>query len=359
MARTRLAAAAAAAVVVLGGCNVDDGRDRGDAPATRTGSTTVAGLRTCAAAADGYRVEHPRDWHTNEAGETEPCRFFHPDPFDATQATEATEVAIVLRFTGAAFEALVSETVEAASGAVVVEDERLTVDGMDAARIRTRATGDGLLPEGAIAVRWFVDFGGRTMTAATLSVADAAFERSVEVLDHMMRTMERLEGSDVVAACSAADLSPEPVEQPDLPERVREIRDRIVRAAVACDFEALEALALAAPGFTYSFGAEGDPGGYWRREEDGRPPEPLRFLVGVLNRPYLRIEHTHRGEVRYVWPSAFGYDSWEAVPPEDKKALEPLYGEEDFESFARFGGYVGYRVGITAEGDWEFFVAGD
>ena len=362
MGRRRLPALAAViAALMLPACNLDGEGDAADATTTSTESTMVAAFQTCAAEADGYRVEHPRDWHTNEADETEPCRFFHPDPFEATPATETTDVAIVLRFTSAPFEAIVSETVESPAGAVIVDDERTAVGGMDAARIRTRATGDGLVPEGTLGVLWFVDFGTRTMTATTLSVADdVTFERSVEVLDHMMRTMERVESSDALPTCSAADLSPEPVEQPGLPEPVRGMRDRIVRAAVACDFQALEALALVTGGeFTYSFGAEGDPGGYWRREEEGQGPAPLRFLVGVLNRPYQRVQHAHRDEVRYVWPSAFGYDSWDAVPPEDKESLRPLYTEDDFESFARFGGYVGYRVGMTPEGEWEFFVAGD
>lgn len=60
-----------------------------------------------------------------------------------------------------------------------------------------------------------------------------------------------------------------------------------------------------------------------------------------------------------MWPSAFAYDEWAAAPEEDKDALRPLYTEENFEGFARFGGYIGYRVGITEQGEWIFFVAGD
>jgi hypothetical protein len=29
------------------------------------------------------------------------------------------------------------------------------------------------------------------------------------------------------------------------------------------------------------------------------------------------------------------------------------------EGFERFGSYTGYRIGIAADGDWLFFVAGD
>jgi hypothetical protein len=47
------------------------------------------------------------------------------------------------------------------------------------------------------------------------------------------------------------------------------------------------------------------------------------------------------------------------VPKADREALRPLYGDEDFAAFQEFGAYLGYRVGITEEGEWIFFVAGD
>lgn len=167
--------------------------------------------------------------------------------------------------------------------------------------------------------------------------------------------------TDDMAACSAAGMDTEPEEQPGLPAAVAETRREIVGAAVQCDFDRLEELALGgSASFSYSFGEDGDPAGYWRRQEGSdRPPQPLRFLVGLLGRPHRLLEPEHGGTAHYVWPSAFGYDSWDAVPEEDKEALKPLYTEEDFAGFEQFGGYIGYRVGITVEGDWIFFVAGD
>lgn len=157
-------------------------------------------------------------------------------------------------------------------------------------------------------------------------------------------------------ACSAAGLDGEPESQPGLPAAVAEVRDAIAAAATDCDFERLEE--LAADRFTYSFGDGGSPAAHWRRQEaEGRPPEPLRFLVELLDRLHGTVES--EGSTTYVWPSAFAHDDWADVPAADRDALRPLYGEEDFEFFERFGGYVGYRVGITEGGDWVFFVAGD
>ena len=40
----------------------------------------------------------------------------------------------------------------------------------------------------------------------------------------------------------------------------------------------------------------------------------------------------------------------------EKQALRPLYGDLDFGFFEDFGGYLGYRVGITLDGNWAQWV---
>lgn len=163
-----------------------------------------------------------------------------------------------------------------------------------------------------------------------------------------------------VAECSASKLDAEVADQPALPDPVADTREQIVEAAVGCDYEALESLAQQGDGaFTYSFGSSGDPASFWQRQEEDRQERhgPLHFLVEILDRPHGLVEH--EGVVRHVWPSAFAYDAWDEVPEADREALKPLYGEEDFQSFDRFGGYIGYRVVILEDGTWTAFVAGD
>ncbi|CAN5662764.1 hypothetical protein BH20ACT1_BH20ACT1_06640 [soil metagenome] len=88
-------------------------------------------------------------------------------------------------------------------------------------------------------------------------------------------------------------------DQPDLPPVVADMRRQIVEAAVSCDYERLAELTRQSPFFSFSFGTvDSEPATFWQEaeEQEERPGG---------------------------------------------------------------SGYLGYRVGITAEGDWIYFIAGD
>lgn len=158
-------------------------------------------------------------------------------------------------------------------------------------------------------------------------------------------------------ACSADALPPAVSDQPGLPPAVASVRRQIVEAAATCDYDRLGELASAGSrDFSFTFGGGTDPAEHWRRLEAGSDA-PLRFLAELLQRPFRRVEGG--GPEVFAWPSAFAYGSWDAVPAADREALRPLYDDSDFELFEQFGGYVGHRVGITADGEWLYFVAGD
>lgn len=156
--------------------------------------------------------------------------------------------------------------------------------------------------------------------------------------------------------CSAAGMGPRPAAQPGLPGAVRSLRLQIVEAAVACDFDRLEALAEdGGTEFTFSYGAGTDASAHWRQAEaDGE--EPMRYLATVLSLPYRAVDGAD--PALYAWPSAFTYPSWDAVPEAERQALLRLYSEADLGQFEQFGSYGGFRVGITQQGDWLYFVAG-
>jgi hypothetical protein len=148
---------------------------------------------------------------------------------------------------------------------------------------------------------------------------------------------------------SVADPGP----QEDLPEAVAEMRAQIVAAALACDVAALED--LAGPDLVTSFGG----GGPERFAEAAASGEPLlTTLVAVLGAPHAAIASAD-GTEDYVWPSAFAYDTWDEIPEADREALLAIYTEEELDEIASFGSYAGWRAGITSDGDWRFFVAGD
>ncbi len=160
--------------------------------------------------------------------------------------------------------------------------------------------------------------------------------------------------------CPAASLAGDVVAQPDLPPPVASMRQAIIEAALRCDVEQLVDLALEGdPDFIYSFGGSSPPP---RREllaawqNEGFLDAVL--LVRILNLPWASRTGADQEDPIYVWPSAFGDNPTE----EDWAALEAVglvtpEGRAEMEEL--FGGWVGERVGITADGDWTFLVAGD
>jgi hypothetical protein len=327
-------------------------------PAAEPASNPSDERATCEGAEHGvtYRIRYPADWWASDGEDGAPCRWFHPQRLDfPDEPRDVPEVAIMVRIVDHSFaEArhLDPEHYE------VHSEEARTVDGRRALVQEYGLRGDELYPEGTRISRHLVDVDGRTLHGATAdAVAQADYDESRAVLAEIMRHLEVMEVStpdDAHASCSAADHRGEPEPQEGLPPAVAETRAAIVAAAAACDIDRL--VELAADPFTYSFGDGGAFGDFLRRQEAaGR--QPLHHLVELLDRPVGTVEV--EGRMQYVWPSAFAADDWDAVSEADREALKPLYDEEDFASFAEFGGYLGYRVGIEADGRWVFFVAGD
>jgi hypothetical protein len=131
-------------------------------------------------------------------------------------------------------------------------------------------------------------------------------------------------------------------------------RQAIVDAAVACDWSALRDLAAASgEEFVYSFGGGTDPVSDWQWAEPS-PDGPLRAMVIVLRAPFGIYESEHASG--FAWPEAFLADP---LTDAHRLPVAELYSEDDFAAFREFGGYIGWRVGIDADGTWRFFVAGD
>lgn len=162
--------------------------------------------------------------------------------------------------------------------------------------------------------------------------------------------------TDAGSSCSAAGMKPLPPRtSPKLPPAVASKRERILAAAVRCDYEGLARLTREGSGsFKYSFGDGEDPATYWREREEAGDPA-LAQLVRVLNLPHSSERISTLGTY-YTWPSAYGQHRSAA----DWAAVEGLYPPEQLEAWRRSEeGYVGLRVGIHESGEWRFAVAGD
>ena len=96
-------------------------------------------------------------------------------------------------------------------------------------------------------------------------------------------------------------------------------------AALAGDWEALRAL-VPADGFTASFGGTDDPIAYYQQLQ-AEGTDVLGILAGLLDGPAAAVPDTDL----WAWPR----------------------------EFVESDGYYDWRVGITADGTWRYFVAGD
>jgi len=350
----RLRTSAAASVTMLtmlaAACGADEPPVASPPSAPSTVPTVALG-NECSVPGDGYRIRFPSSWHTAHSSEGSSCRFFNPEPFTLPPSSEATGVAMTVQRVPMPLLEIVPE--EGSSVATDVVDRRVTsVSRRMAVRIDGRSTGRALLPRGTRSITWYVDFPGGTLVASTNELArDGSLATNAAVLDAMVASVEPIEGP----ACSATGLVWPPSPQ-ELPEAVGNARAAIVERATRCDYEALAALALEGQAFTYSFGQSGQPAAYWR-EAEAAGRGILQRLVEILR---LRGATRRVGATtHYVWPSAYAYDRWTDVPQPDRDALGTVYSEAEIRQFAQFGSYTGHRVGITASGDWLFFVAGD
>ncbi len=137
-----------------------------------------------------------------------------------------------------------------------------------------------------------------------------------------------------------------------VPAAVTATAEEIYRAAADGDLAALAELAAEVPDFTYTFGdgeasAEGMQT-YWESEAVNGTDVP-GVLVGLLSQRPARTEV--EGYAEYVWPSAFATQRPEnPANPEDPEDPEVTACAECIAWTP--------RLGISADGDWVWFVLG-
>ncbi len=144
------------------------------------------------------------------------------------------------------------------------------------------------------------------------------------------------------------------------PEPVQRMRELIVEAAASGDIERLRPLLGKGPTQTQVSVVEGadDPVTTLKGlSGDPEGVEILAILLDVLATGFVKVDAGTPNEM-YVWPY-FAEKSLEMLSPPEKVELLRIVTAGDFADMQEFGGYNFYRVGISPDGQWKFFVAGD
>lgn len=165
-------------------------------------------------------------------------------------------------------------------------------------------------------------------------------------------------GADTAAGDAlAVDIITDPQQ---LPEPARRMRELILDAATTGDPEKLRALLGTGPNATQlAFSdIEGDPVDYLRSVSgDSEGHEILAILIDLLNAGFVRFDAGEPGET-YVWPYFVALPLDGLTAPQRVELLR-LVTAGDVEDMKAYGAYNFYRVGISPDGEWRFFMAGD
>jgi len=177
-------------------------------------------------------------------------------------------------------------------------------------------------------------------------------------------------GDPLISEDQATDQKPDgtgPVVAPQveydparLPPAVRRLREQIIEAAATGDPENLRPIIDAngePPAFSYNDTGD-DPVEYLKSlsaDPEGR--EILAILIDMLKAGYVHIGVGTPDEM-YVWPYFAYYPVQLLTGPQIVELLEIVY-PGDYEDMKTYGVYLSYRVGLSPDGTWRYFLVGD
>lgn len=144
------------------------------------------------------------------------------------------------------------------------------------------------------------------------------------------------------------------------PEAVRRMRELIVEAAASGDIERLRPLLGKGVTETQVSIVETDEGPVETlkgQSGDSEGIEVLAILLDVLATGFVHVGKGTPDEM-YVWPY-FAEKPLATLTPPEKVELLRIVTAGDFADMQEFGSYNFYRIGITPDGQWKFFITGD
>ncbi len=145
-----------------------------------------------------------------------------------------------------------------------------------------------------------------------------------------------------------------------LPEPVRQMRQSLIDACLSGDIERLRPFISTGENATQlSFGdVTGDPVAFLRGlSGDEQGHEILAILYEILTAGFVKVGETPQQEM-YVWPY-FAAMPLDALTPPQRVELFKVVTAGDYEDMKNYGTYIFYRTGISPDGRWLFFYAGD
>ncbi len=145
-----------------------------------------------------------------------------------------------------------------------------------------------------------------------------------------------------------------------LPFPARRMRELLLEAAQSGDIEKLRPYIGEGDDATMlSFGGvDGDPIEFLKSlSGDGEGYEILAILEDVLQSGFVHFDEGTENDL-YIWPYFYGMPL-DKLTPAQRVELYRLVTHGDYEDMKSFGAYNFYRIGITPQGRWRFFVAGD
>ncbi len=144
-----------------------------------------------------------------------------------------------------------------------------------------------------------------------------------------------------------------------LPEPVKKMRDAILQAARTGDIEEMRPVLESneiPP--VVSFGSSEDPISFWKTTSgDGKGREILAIMLEIFESGFVRINVGKKDEA-FIWPY-FHELPLDKLTPAQEVELYRLVHPKDVKVMKEAGSYLHYRGGITKDGTWQYFVAGD
>jgi hypothetical protein len=144
-----------------------------------------------------------------------------------------------------------------------------------------------------------------------------------------------------------------------LPAPVAKMRERLLAAARSGDLNQLTSVMQesgTAP--IFSLNDDKDPIAFWRANyPDSDGVEVLAILIEILQSGAVHVDKGTPQDM-YVWPY-FARMPLKGLTAAQKVELFSIITGTDYKDMLKVGAYNFYRLGISPDGTWQFFVAGD